>query len=126
MFEHDFIMRMIKDLAKFLALFLKKDNVDYVLPKDQEDYTETDYLYKELLKLLNQDEINKAENLLFQKLDRENTKFLDLAIDFYTRLNNFDDDYLEKNDFTRLEIEDGLKEIAEKFGISLKSFFAEY
>ncbi|MFW6016776.1 MAG: DUF6483 family protein [bacterium] len=126
MFEHDYIMRMIKDLGKFLALFIKKDTVDYVLPVDEENFTETDYLHKELITLLKQGKINEAENILYKNLNSENTKYLELALDFYERLNDFDDEFLEKNNFTRVEIEQGLKEIANEFGINLNAFFVDY
>ncbi len=116
MYKQDYIMRQIRDLVRFLAkIFLNKDVAIYQLPNVGE-YTDTDYLYKELLFLLNQGKINEAENLLFENLDAGNERYIELALDFYERLNNFSDDYLKENNFTRKEIEEGLKELTEKFG----------
>lgn len=116
MYEQDYIMRQIRDLVRFLAkILLNKDTVIYELP-DMGKYTDTDYLYKELLFLLNQGKINEAENLLFENLDTGNERYIELALDFYERLNNFSDDYLEKNNFSREEIEEGLEESAREFG----------
>lgn len=40
-----------------------------------------------------------------------------VAIDFYQRLNDLDDTFLQDNNFSRVEIEEGLKDIARKYGI---------
>lgn len=41
-----------------------------------------------------------------------------LTLDFYDRLNGLSDEFLENNNFSRKEIEMGLKEIAQRFGIT--------
>lgn len=117
MFEQDYVMRMIKDSIRFLAkIFLNKDAVTYQLP-DEEEYTQIDYLHKQLLSLIYQGKINEAENLLFSELDSTNKKYMELALDFYGRLNSFDREFLDNNNFCREEIEQGLKEIAKEFGM---------
>lgn len=117
MFEQDYIMKKIRDFIRFLAkTFLNKDTVVYE-PPIEEEYMETDYIHKELLTLLRQGKINEAENLLYEELDAGSIKYMELALDFYERLNNFDDEFLEKSNFSREEIDEGLKEIAQKFGI---------
>ncbi|MBS4537510.1 hypothetical protein GOQ27_03495 [Clostridium sp. D2Q-11] len=119
MFQQDYVMRMIRDIIRFLAkVLLKKDTVYYEFV-EKENYTQTDYLHKELITLIQKGKINEAENLLFKKLDPSNKKHIELALDFYQRLNSLDDKFLEDNDFSREEIEDGVKEIAKKFGISI-------
>lgn len=116
MYEQDYIMRQIRDLVRFLAkVFLNKDVAIYEFP-DTGEYTDTDYLHKELLFLLSQGKINEAENLLFENLDSGNKRYMELALDFYERLNNFSDDYLEENNFTRKEIEEGLEELTKRWG----------
>lgn len=117
MFEQDYIMRIIKDLGRALAkIFLNKDTVDYELP-DEESYTQTDLLHIKLLELIKQGNINEAENLLFEELDTKNKRYIELALDFYNRLSNLDDDFLERNNFTKEEIEQGLKAIAKELGV---------
>ena len=117
MFEQDYIMRIIKDLGRALAkIFLNKDTVAYELP-DEENYTQTDLLHIKLLELIKQGNINEAENLLFEELDTKNKRYIELALDFYNRLSNLDDDFLEKNNFTKEEIEQGLKAIAKELGV---------
>lgn len=84
-----------------------------------EKYTQTDYLHKQLLSLINQGKINEAENMLYEELGPKNKKYIELALDFYGRLNNLDDEFLEKNNFPREEIEQGLKAVAKEFGVSI-------
>mgnify|MGYP001294639427 FL=1 len=87
MFEQDYIMRMIRDLIRFIAkTFLNKETTVYELPIE-EYYTETDYIHKELLILLSQGKINEAENMLFDQLEINNKRYMELALDFYERLN---------------------------------------
>ncbi len=118
-YKQDYIMRIINDLVRFLAkIFFNKDTVTYQLP-DEENYTQTDYLHKQLLSMIRQGKINEAENLLFQYLDTDDKKYLELALDFYERLNNLDDSFLERSNFPREEIEQGLRAIAKEFGISV-------
>lgn len=110
---------MVSFLVNFLAkILLNKDTVTYELPA-VEKYTQTDYLHEQLLSLIKQGKINEAENMLYEELDPKNKRYIELALDFYGRLNNLDDEFLEKNNFPREEIEQGLKAIAKEFGVSI-------
>ena len=119
MIKQDYMMRMVDDLVRLLAkLLFNKDAITYELPSE-ENYTQTDYLYEQLLCLIGKGKINEAENLLFENINLNNKKYTELALVFYIRLNNLDDELLEKANFPREEIEQGVKEIAKIFGISL-------
>lgn len=119
MYEQDYMMRIVKELVRVLArIFLKKDIAEYEF-SDGQNHTQTDYLHIQLLSLIKQGKINEAENLLFEKLDLKDRKYIELVLDFYSRLNNLDDEFLEKNNFSREEIEQGLKAIAKELGVSL-------
>ena len=120
MFKQDYLMRIIEDSIRFLVkIVLNKDSVIYELADEVEKHTPTDLLHTQLLTLINQGKINEAENMLYEELDRENKRHIELALDFYRRLNDLDDEFLEKNNFPREEIEQGLKTIAQQFGISI-------
>lgn len=130
MYEQDYIMRLIKEAIKFIAkVFLNvKDNVKdkdelyYDLLFENEN-SQTDYLHNELLKLIQLGKINEAENLLYEKLDTSNKRHIGLALDFYNRLNDLNDDFLEKNNFSREEIAGGIKDIAKEFGMQGEFLF---
>ncbi len=127
MIKEDYLIRMIKDLIKTIAkFFFGSDSVTYQLP-DEREYTETDYLYQQLVDMINQGDINEAEDLLYEKLDPQNKKYLKLGLDFYSKLNNLTDEYLASHNYSRDEIELGLKTLVEKFGDSgLLTLFENY
>lgn len=117
MYEQDYIIRIITHLIQFLAkVFFGKDTITYELSGD-ENHKESDELHKELVVLLSSGKINEAENLLFDKLNPEDNRHIMVAIDFYQRLNELDEEFLQEHDFSRKEIEEGLRDIASKAGI---------
>ncbi|HBM79252.1 MAG: DUF6483 family protein [Clostridiales bacterium] len=121
MIEQDYLMRIIKDLVRALAkILLNKETAVYELPTDKADYSQTDYLHMQLTDLINQGKINEAENLLYEKLDAKNKKYIELALDFYERLNNLDEGFLKRCNFSKEEVEQGLQTIAKEFGVPLQ------
>jgi hypothetical protein len=117
--QKDWLMRQIENICRLIAkLLFNKQSPRYEIV-DVSTNTETDLLHKELIGLLNEFKINEAENLLFDRINALNINYLLVAIDFYTRLNEYDDDFLSKNDFSREEIESGLREVQKIFGITL-------
>ena len=60
-----------------------------------------------------------AEDLLYQRAEPEDRRYLELAVDFYSRLNDLSDEQLEQGGFARDEVQDGLRNLAAQFGVSL-------
>ena len=60
-----------------------------------------------------------AEDLLFAESDPDDRRYLELAVDFYARLNDLTDAQLEAAGFGRDELEEGLRDMAGRFGVSL-------
>lgn len=119
MLKNDYVMRMIENIGRFLAkLLLGREEVKYELPEAAE-YTGTDGLFLEIQDLLREGNICKAEDMLLEELDKDNKRTLELALDFYGRLNNMSDDYLEEHDFSRDEVQQGLEQVAKVFGVPL-------
>ena len=119
MHQTDWFMRQTEIGAFALAkILLNKDKPTYdIMNPDQ--YTETDLLHKRLMELLADSKINEAEDLLFASLDAQDMNCLLLAFDFYFRLSEYDDSYLEQCNFHRDEICDGLAEVKKLFGMDL-------
>ena len=116
-FQQDWVMRQIENIVKLLAnILFHKDTITYEI-KDEFNLTETDMLYNDIKQLIEKHEICKAEDLLYEKIDANNEKDIELAIDFYQTINLFSDEELERCNFSRDEINDGLKNIAKMFGI---------
>ena len=58
-------------------------------------------------------------NLLFDKIEVQNPKHLAIAINFYGKLNKLPDETLEEANYSREEINQGLNDILDKFGIKI-------
>ena len=116
--EKDYILRMIKDLTKSIAhLILGKSEIEYELPKERE-YSRVDTLYVKLIELVNMGQINEAEDLLFDEINPSDMRQFEMAMSFYLYLNDFGDDYLEKNNYSRDEITEGIRSICKEYGVS--------
>ncbi len=87
--------------------------------ENRETQTAGDLLHERLTRLLEELRFNEAEDLLFSKLEEHGITGLRAALDFYARLNEFDDETLAQNGFEREEIAQGLEDIKNMFGIVL-------
>ncbi len=118
-YQKDWIMRQIQSIIQLIArYFFKKDIIEYKII-DETNITQTDLLHKELVGLLNSLRINEAENLLFERIISKDLNYLAVALDFYRRLNELDDEQLEKANFSRDEIKSGLEEISNMYGFKI-------
>ena len=116
--EKDYILRMIKDLTKSIDhLILGKSEIEYELPEESE-YSRVDTLYVKLIELVNMGQINEAEDLLFDEINPSDMRQFEMAMSFYLYLNDFGDDYLEKNNYSRDEITEGIRSICKEYGVS--------
>ena len=77
----------------------------------------TDLLYREISRLVAEGKICEAEDLLYERLDIDDLNHLEMAVDFYQTVNRLDDTELERCNFSRDEIDDGLKTIMNMFGL---------
>lgn len=116
MFEQDYIMRLIKEMVRALLKLLF--NIDTESPSIElmQDEQEKDMLSR-LLQMIDDGKIDEAEDQLFDMIadgDRNNLK---MALLFYSYLNEKPDDFLEEHDFSREEIQSGIKEVVSKYGL---------
>gem|GEM_PF-333133 len=110
--KNDWIVRQIEGMAKMLAkIIFNKESTDYQI-SEETNQSDTGLLFLQLTELIDSGKINEAENLLFDKLDPSNKRYLELAIDFYSKLNSLSDASLEKSEFSREEINEGLTSVA--------------
>ena len=112
-------MRQVEALARSIAyLVFQKEDTAYTPTGAAED-AEIDELYRTLLEKVNAGDIGGAEDLLFAESDPDDRRYLELAVDFYARLNDLTDAQLEAAGFGRDELEEGLRDMAGRFGVSL-------
>ena len=98
--SREFITKQIKAISKLIVQVLfKKDDFEYVGPEESRQ-TEFDKLYVELMVLLDKNNINEAEDLLFNNVNGTNPIILIIALNFYNKLVNKTDEELESANFS--------------------------
>lgn len=70
-----------------------------------------------LLNMVDDGDINEAENKIFGVVEVGKRESLELVLLFYSYLNDKSDDFLAENNFSRKEIQDDLKYILSKYGL---------
>lgn len=109
-------MRLIKEMVRaLLKLFF---GVDTAAPTEELlEQSEQRKTLHVLLNLANKGNINEAENRLYDLISGKNKDALEIAILFYSCLNEMTDDFLTENDFSREEIQEGLKNVISEYGL---------
>lgn len=116
MFEQDYIMRLVKELVRAVLKLLF--NIDTEAPTAEllEEQTDKEVL-DSLLDLVDAGDINQAENKLYELLSQESVRDLEIALLFYSYLNDKDNVFLEKHNFSRDEIKTGLRTVIAQYGL---------
>lgn len=113
------IEKLINELGKSIAktaLHKKEDNRGNL---NLNEIGSSNVIQIILKHLINKGEFNEAENMLFEEINKDNSKELYyIAIDFYNLLLEKSDDELEKANFTREEIVQGLQDIKKLYKIA--------
>ena len=125
MITEDYLMRQIEIIGRALAkLLFNKETTEYIVI-DYAVPTDTDVIHNQLLGLIDDGKLNEAENLLFEKIEAEleenpeGNKYLEVAVDFYARLNDLSSSVLDECGFEREEIDEGLREVADLYGYNV-------
>ncbi len=116
MFEQDYVMRLINEMVRAvlkLVFNIGTESPSAELIKDSEE----EQTLNELTDLVDAGLINEAENRIYEITEDGNKKNLEVALLFYSYLNNQSDEYLEEHDFSRDEVKSGLKDITKRYGV---------
>lgn len=117
MFEQDYVIRLIKEMIRaILKLFFHMDTDNPT--KDLLEEKECQDTLEKLLDMVDNGNINEAENQIYDITSDDNMVNLKMALLFYSYLNDKDDDFLQKNDFCREEIKSGIKELVSRYGLT--------
>lgn len=127
MFEQDYVMRLIKEMVRAILKLLF--NIDTESPTIEllENKEEKETL-ENLIDMVDAGEINEAENRLYDLISATDMNSLEVAILFYSYLNDKTDDFLEANDFSREEIKLGMENVADNFDLNsiAKMFLTDF
>ena len=110
-------MRLVKEMVRTILKLLF--DIDTESPTEEllEEQEEKETLDK-LLLLVDNGNINQAENELYELLAEESRTNLKIALLFYSYLNEKNDTFLEEHNFSREEVEEGLRTVVSQYGLS--------
>ena len=127
MFEQDYVMRLIKEMVRAILKLLF--NIDTESPTIEllENKEEKETL-ENLIDMVDAGEINEAENRLYDLISATDMNSLEVAILFYSYLNDKTDDFLVSFYFSRDEIKLGMENVADNFGLNsiAKMFLTDF
>lgn len=112
MVRRDHVFEQVEFISKLLYTIL--------FPSKSKEFNVNDYKFDtaslelklRLLDLIKENNFNKAEDLLFESIDNDKGQgSLQVAVWFYLQLNNIDEEILEKNNFSKQEVLEGIQEI---------------
>ena len=112
--EKDYYMRIVHELVRMLIRLVFSKDID----RDGEEAVPLEVLekYKKLISMIDDGQINEAENLLLDGLEPDSRAYFELALMFYEKLNGKTDEFLEEHDYSREEVTDGIKYVADFYG----------
>lgn len=114
--EKDYFLRLIHEIIRALFKLLFSKDIDE--EKDICLSSENEEIYNSFIHMIDNGEINLAENSLIHCLKLNDKQHFQLSLLFYEYLNSKEDSFLKEHDFSRNEILDGLKYIASIYGYS--------
>ena len=114
--EKDYIMRMIKEMVSVLFSILLGKQYVSVDDERKNGYEVSGTDLNDLLDMIDNGQINEAENLMLDDIDYSDKKELAAALLFYQYLTEKKKDFLQDHDYSDEEILDGAKQVLQKAG----------
>lgn len=116
MFEQDYIMRMIKDMIRALLKMLFDIDTDSPSADLLENSDAKNRLIS-ITEMIDRGDISNAENEIRKITSDDDMLNFKTALLFYSYLNDKDDDFLNMHNYSRDEIETGIRDLAKKYGV---------
>lgn len=115
--KQDWFERQVEALGKALAgAIFGKEKLEELFEKYEavltQETLDEDILERILKKHIENGELCTAEDLLFDSLKEESTpQKVIVGLNFYNKLNEFDEKYLKDHNFSKEEIKEGIEEL---------------
>lgn len=116
MFEQDYVMRLIKEMVRAILKLVFHIDTEAPTVELLEDAEEKEAL-ETLLDMVDVGDINGAENRLYDLISDGNQNSLQIALLFYSYLNDKPEEFLTSHDFSREEIKLGIETVVSDFGL---------
>lgn len=112
--DKDYIMRLIHETVRTLARLIWNRDID----KGEEGVVSLSLFkrYQELTRMIDEGQVNEAENLLLDELDVKDQEYFQMALCFYEKLGGKSEEFLTRHDYSQQEVIDGLKYVVETYG----------
>lgn len=112
--DKDYIMRLTHEIARMLIRLIFGRDID----KEDELPVSVERLqqFKKLTAMIDDGQINEAENQLLDELDPDSQSYFEMALLFYEKLGCKGEEFLEEHGFTQDEVMDGLQYIVDYYG----------
>lgn len=132
-FENNGLKNSIAGTLRLVGILMSGAwNDKYKQPKFVENAVQEGF-YQRLLQRIDRGEINEAENELLAYMDEEkgvpkevlkdngtiNNTILNMGLSVYGYINEKEDVFLEQNNYCRQEIEEGIRGLLMRFGVSI-------
>lgn len=121
--EQDYIMRMIKEMARVLfSLMLGKPYIS--VEEEKKNKAEVSGMrLPDYMEMIDEGKVNEAENILLDGIDYSDRESIRMAAVFYQYLSEKDEEFLQKCNYSKEEILDGMKQLLDHAGYG--QFYAE-
>lgn len=117
--SNDWLLKQINVVSEFLQKLFTDMETSRKL-NENEQYQKDSFEFERLLEnLIEEDRINDAENILFEKLETNNLMYATIATRFYDKLKGLSDEKLKKSNYSRDEILQGLNDMCDMFGLEI-------
>lgn len=117
--SNDWLLKQINMVSEFLQKLFTDMETNRKL-NENEQYQKDSFEFERLLEnLIEEDKINDAENILFEKLETNNLMYATIATRFYDKLKGLSDEKLQKSNYSRDEILQGLNDMCDMFGLEI-------
>ena len=117
MVEQDYIMQLIRDMVRAMLKLIFKIETDSPSSELLEN-AEARQTLDELIDMIDQGNINEAENRIYDITENTDRINLEIALLFYAHLNEKSNQFLEEHEFSREEVKSGLREASRRYGFS--------
>lgn len=118
MFEQDYIMRQIRQLAKMVAKFFFNIEPTTLTEELEDRLSENETgILRTLIEMIDAGDICKAEDMLFEIVEAKENGYIETALLFYDYLDSKSDEFLLLNNFSREEVLEGLREVVKTLGL---------
>ena len=125
MFEQNYIMRLIKEMVRTILKLLFGIDIESPTADILEESEEKATL-EALLDMIDEGRIDEAENKIYEATESLDKNTLEMALLFYSYLNDKSDEFLEEHNFSRNEVKHGLMDITSRYGLdSISEMFLQ-